>query len=112
MEVRLVRLLGSISTTTTAYTLARLEFAMRHPELPSPPVIDRLSDASDGALRERWDQLEHQLEAASLFLRSIDDRRRKRAVYDQSFGWLQRTTRELDQYARAVRWVMTVEDGR
>ena len=51
MEVRLVQLLGSFITTTSAYTLARLEFAMGHPESPAPPVIDRLSDASESSLR-------------------------------------------------------------
>jgi len=33
-------------------------------------------------------------------------------VYDSTFSWLQRTTRELEQYARAVRWVMPVDEGR
>jgi hypothetical protein len=112
MEVRLVQLLGSIIATSCAYTLARLEFAMRHPELPAPPLIDRLSDASEPTLRAQWTAVERQLEEARRFLREHDDRRGKRAVYDPSFGWLQRTTRELDQYARAVRWVLTVEDGR
>ena len=49
---------------------------------------------------------------AALTCGSIDDARNKRAVYDPSFAWLHRTTRELEQYARAVRWVMTVEEGR
>jgi hypothetical protein len=112
MEVRLVQLLGSIIATTTAYALARLEFAMRHPELPAPPLIDRLPDASEPTLRSQWTAVEGQLEEARRFLRENDDRRGKRAVYDPTFSWLQRTTRELDQYARAVRWVLTVEDGR
>jgi len=112
MESRLAHLLGSIISVTTAYALARLEFAMRHTELPSPPLIDRLSDASEASLQEQWTRIEGQLEAARAFLSLHDDRRRKRAVYDSSFAWLQRTTRELDQYARALRWVLTVEDGR
>jgi hypothetical protein len=112
MEARLAQLLGSIISTTTAYALARLEFALRHSDLPSPPLIDRLSDASAATLQEQWTQIERQLDEARAFLSRHDDRRRKRAVYDASFAWLQRTTRELDQYARAVRWVMTVEDGR
>jgi hypothetical protein len=112
MEVRLVQLLGSFITTTSAYALARLEYAMRHPEQPSPPVIDRLSDASEFTLRAEWDRVERQLEAARRFVREHDDSRGKRAVYDATFGWLQRTTRELEQYARAVRWVMTVDEGR
>lgn len=112
MEVRLVQLLGSFITTTTGYVLARLEFAMRHPEAPAPPLIDRLPDASEMTLHTRWDVVERQLEAARRFVKSQDDARGKRAVYDASFAHLQRTIRELEQYARAVRWVMTVEDGR
>jgi len=112
MEVRLVQLLGSFISTTSAYTLARLEYAMRHADAPPPPLIDRLSDASEATLREEWDRVERQLEAARAYLRAHDDARGKRAVYDATFGWLQRTTRELEQYARAVRWVMTVDEGR
>jgi hypothetical protein len=112
MEARLSHLLGSIISATSAYALARLEFALRHAELPSPPLIDRLSDASQASLQAQWARIERQLEEARAFLSRHDDRRRKRAVYDSSFAWLQRTTRELDQYARALRWVLTVEDGR
>lgn len=112
MEVRLVQLLGSFITTTSSYTLARLDFAMQHPEGPAPPLIDRLSDASEATLRSEWAKIEAQLDAARRYVKDQDDSRGKRAVYDKSFGWLQRTTRELEQYARAVRWVMTVEEGR
>ncbi|HMD01976.1 MAG TPA: hypothetical protein VKG44_03320 [Candidatus Baltobacteraceae bacterium] len=112
METRLVQLLGSFITTTSAYTLARLEFAARHPETASPPLIRRLSDASEATLRGQWEEVERQLDAARRYVREQDDIRGKRAVYDPSFGWLQRTTRELEQYARAVRWVLTVNDGR
>jgi hypothetical protein len=112
MEVRLVQLLGSVITTTCSYALARLEFAMKHRDLPAPPLIDRLPDASAESLAARWAEFERQLDDARRFLRRIDDARNKRAVYDPSYAWLLRTTRELDQYARAVRWVMTVEEGR
>ena len=112
MEVRLVQLLGSFITTTTSYSLARLEYAMRHPESAAPPLIDRLSDASEETLHSEWDGVERHLERARRYIKDHDDSRGKRAVYDPSFGWLQRTTRELEQYARAVRWVMTVEEGR
>ncbi len=112
MEVRLVQLLGSFIATTSAYTLARLDYAMHHPENASPPLINRLSDASATTLRTEWDRIERQLEAARCFVKEHDDPRGKRAVYDKTFGWLQRTTRELEQYARAVRWVMTVDEGR
>ena len=112
MEVRLVQLLGSIITTTSAYSLARLEYAMRHPGSPAPPLIDRLADASEHTLLAEWDRIERQLDAARRFVKSQEDPRGKRAVYDKPFGALQRTTRELEQYARAVRWVLTVEEGR
>lgn len=112
MEVRLVQLLGSFITTTSSYSLARLEYAITHPALPSPPLIDRLPDASQETLQRRWTRAEEQLEAARSYLRANDDSRGKRAVYDVNFASLQRTTRELEQYARAVRWVMTVDEGR
>jgi len=112
MEVRLVQLLGSFITTSSAYTLARLEFAMRHPESSAPPLIRRLSDASEATLRAEWEEVERQVDSARRYVREQDDSRGKRAVYDPSFGWLLRTTRELEQYARAVRWVLTVNDGR
>jgi len=112
MEVRLVQLLGSFIATTSAYTLARLDYAMQHPEAAAPPLIDRLSDASENTLSMEWAKVERQLDAARRYVKANDDPRGKRAVYDKTFGWLQRTTRELEQYARAVRWVMTVDEGR
>ncbi|MGH7709340.1 MAG: hypothetical protein ACREM8_02670 [Vulcanimicrobiaceae bacterium] len=110
MEVRLVQLLGSFITTTSSYLLARLEFAMHHPQLPAPPLIDRLPNASEASLALQWPGIEHQLDEARRFLKNLDDRRGKRAVYDRTFAHLQRAVRELDQYARAVRWVMTVDE--
>lgn len=113
MEVRLVQLLGSFITTTSAYTLARLEFAMKHPEEPAPPAIDRLPDASAATLSIRWDCVERQLEDARRYVEArTDSHIRRRHAGDASFVWLERTTRELEQYARAVRWVLTVEEGR
>ncbi|GAC1355132.1 MAG: hypothetical protein NVSMB31_15530 [Vulcanimicrobiaceae bacterium] len=29
---------------------------------------------------------------------------------DPAFSWLERSTRQLDQYSRAVRWVLTVTE--
>src|SRR5271165_382453 len=98
MEIRLVQLLGSFIATTSEYTLARLDFAMRHPTLPSPPVVDRLSDASELTLAIEWDRIERQLEEAQCYLRRVEDPRGKRAVYDRSFATLRRTVRELEQY--------------
>jgi len=110
MEVRLVQLLGSFITTTSAYSLARLEFAMRHPKLPAPPMIGRLTDASKETLDNEWETAELELERARRYIAALDDRRGKRGVYDASFGQVQRAVRELEQYARAVRWVMTVDE--
>lgn len=112
MEVRLVQLLGSFITATSAYTLARLEYAMRHPRVAAPPIIDRLTDASEETLHADWDRVECQLDAARRYVNAQDDPRRKRGIYDASFAALGRATRELEQYARAVRWVMTVDGGR
>ncbi len=112
MEVRLVQLLGSFISTTSAYVLARLEYALQHPGAPAPPLIERLPDASETTLRTQWDGVERQLESACRYLKMQDDSRGKRAAYDASYAYLQRTTRELEQYARAVRWVMTVDEDR
>lgn len=110
METRLVQLLGSFITTTSAYSLARLEFAMTHPATPAPPVIERLPDASETTLSLRWDRAQAQVEAARSYLSAHDDWRGKRAVYDAPFASLQRATRELEQYARAMRWLLAVEE--
>ncbi len=112
MEVRLVQLLGSFITTTSAYALARLEYALKHPDVPAPPLVERLRDASESTLRTQWSGVERQLDAVRHYVARQDDARGKRGVYDPSFAFLQRTTRELEQYARAVRWVMTVDEGR
>jgi hypothetical protein len=105
MEVRLVQLLGSFISATSDYTLARLEYALLHPSAPAPPLIPRLTDASEVTLRDEWPTVAEALERAQRFVTAVDDRRGKRAVYDRAFGALQRSTRELEQYARAVRWV-------
>jgi hypothetical protein len=109
MEVRLVQLLGSFIATTSDYTLARLEFAMRNPRSPAPPLIPRLTEASSTALRDEWPAVAAALERAQRFVLAADDRRGKRGVHDRSFAALQRATRELEQYARAVRWVLSVD---
>jgi hypothetical protein len=107
---RLVQLLSSFIEVSGAYALARLEFAMRHSRLPAPPVLHCLAEPSEETARERWDAIEWQLEAARRYVGALDDRRGKRAGYDPAYARLQRTVRELDRYARAVRWVMTVEE--
>lgn len=110
MDVRLVQLLGSFITARNEYALARLEFALHHPAAPSPPVIGRLSDASERALRDEWPLLEDQLGAGLTYARRLE-RGRRGAPTDENDRRLQRSLRELDQYARAIRWVLTVTES-
>ena len=109
MEVRLVQLLSSFIGVSADYALARLEFAMHHPTRLAPPLIDRLPDASEATLRERWPKIEVQLENALRYTKQLR-RDRGNRQHDTSAGWLLRTTQELDQYARAIRWVLTVTE--
>jgi len=108
MNPRLVNLLGSFIGGSSEYTLARLEFSLTV-EGPAPPVIDRLPDASEATLRDRWDGIEAQLHLAVDFVKQIESEPRTTIRSQPAFLWLQRTVRELDQYARALRWVLTVE---
>jgi hypothetical protein len=107
MDARLVQLLGSFVGARNQYTLARLEFAMRHPRKAPPPVIDRLLEPSERALREDWPHLEEQLERALSYLKTFEGNGRPR---DPAFRRLRLCVRELDQYARAIRWVLTVTE--
>ena len=111
MNPRLVNLLGSFIGGSSEYALARLEFSMTHEGRPSPPVIDRLPDASERTLRERWEGIETQLHAAVDYVKQIETERRTTKRPDPAFAWLKRTVRELDQYARALRWVLTVTEA-
>jgi hypothetical protein len=108
MDVRLVQLLGSFIGARSQYALARLEFAMKHGTIPSPPSIDRLSDASERALRDEWPTIEQQLDAAVAFVKRLDRRKSTLQRKDDARRALERNVRELDQYARAIRWVLTV----
>jgi hypothetical protein len=99
MDARLVQLLGSFVGARNQYTLARLEFVMRHPRKAPPPVIDRLL--------EDWPHLEEQLERALSYLKTFEGNGRPR---DPAFRRLRLCVRELDQYARAIRWVLTVTE--
>ena len=110
METRLVQLLGSFIGVTADYALARLELAYRYPPRLVPPIIDRLSDASAQTLRENWDRVEAQLEAAMRYLKQIEALSSTPIRSDAAFAWLERCVRELDQYARALRWVLTVTE--
>ena len=110
---RLVNLLGSFIGGTSAYALARLEYALTCPDEPAPPVLDRLPDASERTLREHWDRIEGQLHDIVDYVKQIEVGPRRSERPAAAFTWLKRTVQELDQYARAMRWVMTVtEPGR
>ena len=109
MEVRLVQLLASFIRVSADYSLARLEFAIAHPHAHAPPIIDRLPDASEASLRGAWPAVERQLEAAHAYAKHLP-RSGGSQEQDASAGWLLRTIKELDQYARAIRWVLTVTE--
>lgn len=110
MEIRLVQLLASFIRVSAEYSLARLEFAMSRPQAQAPPIIDRLPDASETSLREAWPQVEAQLEAAGAYAKQLGPCGGSQQQDDAAAGWLQRTVKELDQYARAIRWVLTVTE--
>jgi hypothetical protein len=107
---RLVNLLGSFIGGTSAYTLARLEFCLEFSDHPAPPLLERLPDASERTLRERWERIENQLHEIVDYVKRIDANGRSTRRTAPSFRALKRTVRELDQYARALRWVMTVTE--
>ncbi len=108
---RLVNLLGSFIGGTSAYALARLELASLFPSHPAPPVLDRLPDASEATLRAHWDRIENQLHGIIDYVERIEADQRGPQRSAPAFAWLKRTVRELDQYARALRWVMTVTES-
>jgi len=110
MDVRLVQLLGSFIGVTSEYALARLEYAVKHPRASAPPVIRRLPDASESTLRLYWPSVEAELDAAMRFAKHLRHRGGNYDAEDASAEWLRRTLKELDQYGRAIRWVMTVTE--
>lgn len=110
MDVRLVQLLGSFITARSEYALARLEFALHFPEREAPPLIDRMLQPSERALREEWPHLEAQLESALAYLQVIGRSQSSIIARDEGYRRLELSLRELDQYARAIRWVMTVSE--
>jgi hypothetical protein len=107
---RLVNLLGSFIGGTSAYALARLEFCLNYPHCEAPPVLARLPDASERSLREHWDRIEEQLYGILDYVKHIDADPSNSQRTAASFRSLKRAVRELDQYARAMRWVMTVTE--
>ena len=111
MNPRLVNLLSSFIGGTSDYALARLEFSMRFAGRPAPPVLDRLPDASETTLRERWDRVEDQLATVLAYVKQVESAPGSEERSDAAFRRLRRTVRQLDQYARALRWVLTVHGG-
>ena len=77
----------------------RLEFAMKHPTLPAPPPIARFEDASERALFEEWPEIERELETALAYAKRLERQQSTTITEDFSHLWLQRSLRELDQYA-------------
>jgi hypothetical protein len=109
VDVRLVQLLSSFIAARGEYALARLEFAMHFPDDGAPPLIDRIHEASEHALGAEWPPAQAQLDAALAFVQSIE--RAQRSMRDEPvYRRLLRCVRELDQYARAIAWVMTVSE--
>ncbi|PZR58958.1 MAG: hypothetical protein DLM50_02670 [Candidatus Meridianibacter frigidus] len=106
----MVQLLASFIGTSNEYALARLELSFRHERMGAAPVIEHLSDASEQTLRAQWGRVEGQLEAAYHFVKHFEMQDSSSIRLDPAFGWLRRSIRELDQYARAVRWVLTVTE--
>jgi len=75
----------------------------------APPIIPRLSDASERTLRSQWERVEDALGEALAYVRTIE-RLGGPASRDDAFEHLRRTVGRLDRYARAIRWVRTVEE--
>jgi len=74
LEVRLVQLMASFISVCSDYALARLEFSLHFPGMRSPPVISRFPDASEETLRDQWERVESQLDAARAYVAQIDAR--------------------------------------
>ena len=106
-----MQLLGSFIAARSEYALARLECAMHSPELPPPPVVDRLTDASETSLKSEWGGVERQLEAALVYVKRIQRTTGRAFRNDAAYRALDRAVREMDQYARAIRWVQSVTES-
>jgi hypothetical protein len=111
MDVRLVQLLGSFIRARGDYALARLECAMNDDQTQAPPIIDRLEDASELTLRVQWPIVERQLDAALAYGKQLSRTKSRTAAEKPGYRALDRSLRELDQYARAIRWVLTVTEN-
>ena len=108
MDARLVQLLTSFTGARDRYALARLELALHDEGRPALPPNGRFAEPSEKALREEWPAIELQLDdALALLKRRERDRRRAREA-EEFYRRVSGALRELDQYARAIRWVLTV----
>jgi len=110
MHQQVTRILGSFITKTSEYTLARLEYGIVFPDREPPPVLSRLPDASQRTLHDKWDAVEAQLDTIVLALRPALALPRSGDRQDAAVRRLDRIVRELDQYARALRWIRTVNE--
>lgn len=106
-----MQLLGSFIGARNQYALVRLEYAMQHDQSAAPPPVDRLPDASERTLREDWPDIERQLDSAMAYAKRLENGRGNQTANRQASRWLLRSVREMDQYARAIRWVMTVTES-
>lgn len=111
MDLRLAQLTESFIGAQDRYALARLEFALRHPRNPAPPLLDRLGEPLEPALRAQWARIEIQLQEALAFLGRVGRSKPRKFSRDAGYRLLQRSLRELDQCARAIRWVLTVTES-
>jgi hypothetical protein len=111
MDVRLSQLAESFTGAQDRYALARLEFALRNPGKPAPPLLDRLAEPFEVALHAQWARIELQLQEALAFFGRLERTKARRLVRDAGDRLLQQALRELDQCARAIRWVLTVTES-
>ena len=79
-------------------------------DLPSPPLIASLSEPTEHALRLEWPTVERQLDSAMAYAKLVEKNRGSSYREDAACRALDRVLKELDQYARAIRWVLTVTD--
>ncbi|MGB8265095.1 MAG: hypothetical protein WCE44_02110 [Candidatus Velthaea sp.] len=110
MHQQVTRIMGSFITKTSEYTLARLEYGIVFPDREPPPVLSRLPDASSRSLRDHWEAVEAELEAILVALRPVLTLPRNGEREEKAVRRLDRIVRELDQYARALRWIRTVNE--
>jgi hypothetical protein len=78
---------------------------------PPPPPIGRFSEPSERALRDEWPEIESQLERALADLKRRERSRTQPAAPDERHRRLAGSLRALDQYARAIRWVLTITES-